>query len=422
MAPCCCCYDEENDGIPPVCKDSRWCPFNLDNPLFAKNKYVKMFCNVGLPYFDKNRRRWQGFAFGWTLTAFIFTIFGCLAVINDKDILEWAFWSWGRSYKGWYRPRQGEDFAEIFMGLRAYYAQSCKWTNSTADGAVDGVYQYNCTQEIISWDVEDEDQIEWGGKCAEACLGTWYGAILSCFTMIFAMIGSIHRMRFIADAPQQKLLGCITDTIGCATLAISLMNLEKDCFMKLEGQDFVDPVYPNIIYPKMYFDRGGGYMVYWLFCFSGCIVRAAIHWLTPLPGMGVGAFTWKLPEEVSAKRAVMAARRTVVWVGQEVQHGMELSARSVRDLSASVGSLVEGEKNMWEERPVPASPKSSRKGRRRSSLGITLGLGSSKESTENDRFMTRQSVTRKDDKDYHLTLYRDSDEDDSLGLRGETRL
>ena len=192
--------------------------------------------------------------------------------------------------------------------------------------------------------------------------------------------------------------------------------------MKLEGQDFVDPVYPNIIYPKMYFDRGGGYMVYWLFCFSGCIVRAAIHWLTPLPGMGVGAFTWKLPEEVSAKRAVMAARRTVVWVGQEVQHGMELSARSVRDLSASVGSLVEGEKNMWEERPVPASPKSSRKNRRRSSLGIALGLGSSKESTENDRFMTRQSVTRKDDKDYHLTLYRDSDEDDSLGLRGETRL
>ena len=142
MAPCCCCYDEENDGIPPVCKDSRWCPFNLDNPLFAKNKYVKMFCNVGLPYFDKNRRRWQGFAFGWTLTAFIFTIFGCLAVINDKDILEWAFWSWGRSYKGWYRPRQGEDFAEIFMGLRAYYAQSCKWTNSTADGAVDVLWTY----------------------------------------------------------------------------------------------------------------------------------------------------------------------------------------------------------------------------------------------------------------------------------------
>jgi hypothetical protein len=108
------------------------------------------------------------------------------------------------------------------------------------------------------------------------------------------MIGAIHRMRFIADAPQQKLLGCITDSIGTITLALSLMNLEKDCFRILETSDFVDPIDPSIVYPQMYFLRGGGYLIYWVFCFSGCLVRAVIHWLTPLPGMGVGAFNFKV--------------------------------------------------------------------------------------------------------------------------------
>ena len=161
--------------------------------------------------------------------------------------------------------------------------------------------------------------------------------------MIFAMIGAIHRMRFIADAPQQKLLGCITDSIGTITLALSLMSLEKDCFRKLEESNWEDPLNPSIVYPRMYFLRGGGYLIYWCFCFSGCLVRAIIHWLTPLPGMGVGAFTFRIPE-IGFKRSVSELVHDLeegIHHGVEnLRHGLEEMGKSVRDVT---NSIVEGD-------------------------------------------------------------------------------
>mmetsp|Transcript_22166 Transcript_22166/g.46321 ORF Transcript_22166/g.46321 Transcript_22166/m.46321 type:complete len:418 (-) Transcript_22166:33-1286(-) len=411
MAPFCCCYDEENDGIPPICKKNKWCPFHLENPIFADNKYVLMFCNIGWPYFDRKRRQWQGFAFGWTLTAFIFTIFGCLAVINDKEVLRASFWSWAKSYSGFYKPESGENYAELFMGLRAYYANSCVWTNVTGTEfesdtrPEDDGFMYKCTEAVVNWDPKSSGQTAWAGKCAEASLGAWFGAILSCFTMIFAMIGAIHRMRFVADAPQQKLLGCITDSIGTVTLALTLMNLEKDCFRKLEESDFVDPIDPSIVYPKMYFLRGGGYLIYWVFCFSGCLVRAVIHWLTPLPGMGVGAFTFRLPEmgfNGSMSELVHRMGDGIEEGIENLRHGLEDMGKSVRQFAPSI---IEGEDAHWEERPMkemksklPASKAKGNGGRRSS-----IFANPKRASVDNDTWVERHNVRKKES--YEVELY-----------------
>ena len=108
------------------------------------------------------------------MTAFIFTIFGCLAVINDKEVLRASFWSWAKSYKGFYKPKAEEDYAELFMGLRAYYATSCVWVNVTGTSLENdakpqhGGFAYNCTESVIKWDPDDQEQLSWGGKCAEA--------------------------------------------------------------------------------------------------------------------------------------------------------------------------------------------------------------------------------------------------------------
>ena len=32
------------------------------------------------------------------------------------------------------------------------------------------------------------------------------------------------------DSPQQKLLGCVTDTLGVVMLSISIIGFEIDCF------------------------------------------------------------------------------------------------------------------------------------------------------------------------------------------------
>ena len=55
--------------------------------------------------------------------------------------------------------------------------------------------------------------------------------------MIFAMIGAMNRMKFSSDCPQQKILGCVTDTMGAVTLAIALLEFEGGCFTDMDRED-----------------------------------------------------------------------------------------------------------------------------------------------------------------------------------------
>jgi hypothetical protein len=90
--------------VPPFCRSDVNCPFNHNNPLFAQNALAQMFGNVGFPYFDKNRKTYQGIAVVWTIIGFMCTIFGCLGVINNANTFQWAYWSWGGSYESFLPP------------------------------------------------------------------------------------------------------------------------------------------------------------------------------------------------------------------------------------------------------------------------------------------------------------------------------
>ena len=104
------------------------------------------------------------------------------------------------------------------------------------------------------------------------------------------------RCRFASDAPQQKILGCVTDTFGAVSLGAALVTFERSCYSSMSRDVFSDPIERrNYSYD---WKMGPGYLWYWIFCFSGGVIRAVVHWLTPLPGMGVGAFTFKLPKQV----------------------------------------------------------------------------------------------------------------------------
>jgi len=296
------------------------------------------------------------FALGWTILAFFFTMFGALGTLNDSDLLRISFWSWGRTYsRNWERllddmPEQ--DYAEVFIGLRGYLARTCLYVNTTARDLIHTEMselhplppKFNCTMEVYAWedpqsllyDFGDKDaaamleyQSSHFGKCNEACLGTWGGAVLSCFTMIFAMIGASNRMRFKADSPQQKLLGCLPDSVGCVTLALSLLTMERKCLGPLRDKYNTNFVEPNSgeEFDNIYWLRGGGFWTYWAFCFTGCVFRAVIHWLTPLPNMGAGVFTFILPE----------ARKG----GEKVRQALEvLSRKSVKETKKGVSDIM----------------------------------------------------------------------------------
>jgi len=240
------CFDEEDDGVPPICLKSVLCPFNRSNPYLAQNKYVLMFGNIGWPYFDKNRRKYQGIAFVWTLVGFLFTIWGCLAVFNNVDLIRISYWGGGFSYETM-RPPVDKDYAEIWIGLRAYYYTSCKFDNVTTT--------HDCETILEPWDLDDTPH--WAGECPAACMETWFGAVTSCVPMIFAMIGAMNRMRFSADAPQQKILGCITDSFGAASLAFTLTAFRDRCFTVMEREPFQEPGFVGNTY-SFYWYRGAG--------------------------------------------------------------------------------------------------------------------------------------------------------------------
>ena len=60
--------------------------------------------------------------------------------------------------------------------------------------------------------------------------------------MIFAMIGAMNRMRFSSDAPQQKILGCVTDTFGAISLGAALLTFETACYSSMSRDSFDEPL------------------------------------------------------------------------------------------------------------------------------------------------------------------------------------
>ncbi|GMI00512.1 hypothetical protein TrVE_jg2433 [Triparma verrucosa] len=326
------CFDEEDDGVPPICLKNKNCPFNRENPYLAQNKYVLMFGNVGLPYFDKKRRLYQGIALIWTFVGFLFTIWGCLAIIPDEGIIRFSYWGWGGSYEGDLPPTD-ESYAEIYVGLTAFLAKSCTYNTNVA--------AMNCTTSVIDW-ADYEDTEGWSGTCAQGTQDFFFTALSSCVPMIFAMIGAMNRMRFKSDAPQQKILGCVTDTFGAISLAAALLTFENACYKSMSRDQFIEPV--GLQDFAFSWIRGPGYWIYWVFCFSGGIVRAAIHWLTPLPGMGVGAFTFKLPTQGFGASAMLGAGAAVVGKSLEAANAaLNLTNEAVNqtaDMTRAAGAKI----------------------------------------------------------------------------------
>eukprot|EP00518_Triparma_eleuthera_P007775 CAMPEP_0182482640 /NCGR_PEP_ID=MMETSP1319-20130603/39667_1 /TAXON_ID=172717 /ORGANISM="Bolidomonas pacifica, Strain RCC208" /LENGTH=453 /DNA_ID=CAMNT_0024684365 /DNA_START=87 /DNA_END=1444 /DNA_ORIENTATION=- len=324
---CCICFrdpDDKDKGVPPVClKHKMLCLFHPQHPLLAESTFAKMFSNIGYKYFDSKRRVFFAVAFVWTLTAFLIGSVGCLAVFNDEYLLRFTYWASGTTYKG-LNPKKGVSYSAIYIGLSGYSFYNCTNTSKPEYIVKDGVQvglkdsfdflgdgtDFECFNEVYPWEyiTEDEGSINqgWAGKCPVACAATVLTAISSVVTLVFAMIGALNRMNIHSDAPQQKMLGCITDTMGAVTLAMALLSFEKGCFddMNRKNLKFEGPAGVMHEFPEVQWWRGGSYWIYWLFCFTGGCVRALVHWLTPCPGLGIGFFTWKIPTKDEMNRAL----------------------------------------------------------------------------------------------------------------------
>ena len=300
----CCCpcfksHDDPDDGIPPFCRGdnkSIICLLNFQNPIFATSRIAILFSNVGLPHFDRWRRRYMALAFVITLTAFLMVAYACLAIFNNKDIIPFAHWASGMSYEGPFPPR-GYDFFAVFIGLRGYVLVDCV-AKTEPDGLVSGLLDndFDCTNTVYSF--SDKLHSSWSGECRPACAASVFMAFSGLYGLGIAMVGTLNRMRVASDAPQQKMMGSVFDTIGSVSLAMSLLAFERGCYHTMEDSYVVferGEVGEDKVVGEMFWWRGAAYWVFWGFVFTGGVIRAALHWLTPCPGCGVGFWKFELP-------------------------------------------------------------------------------------------------------------------------------
>ena len=237
----------------------------------------------------------MGIAMWTTLAAMVVTAFGALALSTDPDVVKASHWIY-------LEAAQTASFANATDVARGTNATRAKATYYLGLRSILTVYENGET-------ASDRLDVDLGGvvtipgqdradpmrealleSCADSAAGSSAGALLSCVTLIFALVGTVNRMKFSSDANVQKGLGLVTDTWGAFALTFTLANFYFDCYNDIErnasgGIDVLDVRW------------GPGWYCYVFCAFSG-IVRAWAHWVTPTPGHGAGICTFTLPESI----------------------------------------------------------------------------------------------------------------------------
>lgn len=127
------------------------------------------------------------------------------------------------------------------------------------------------------------------GECRSMAASAAFGAFTTCATLLFALIGTVNRMKFSSDANIQKALGMVTD-LFCAFIPqlLTMRDFYRRCYVE------IDLHYNNEIDADVYL--GPGYWCY-IICLFGACMRALFHWLTPIPGQGNGCSP-RLPQSL----------------------------------------------------------------------------------------------------------------------------
>jgi len=175
-----------------------------------------------------------------TFMAIFITTYGCLSLAKDPNVVLLTYWvraSGFNSTKGSAPVRLGHESAfEVYIGLTSMVQKRC--TPGT------GCFEYEL--DLIEW-WKSEDS--WRGsedgmalcrsaaelevfceRCRDVAVDNISAAFFACATLLFALYGCINRMKYVSDCPVQKLLGCITDSWGAASLTFMLYQFHYECF------------------------------------------------------------------------------------------------------------------------------------------------------------------------------------------------
>jgi len=228
------------------------------------------FGNVGFPKMDRERRFWMGLVTLSTIISIGVTLYGAMALAENVHLISRSRWVTIR----YSNVTSGERY-NAFVGLRAlvYQHEPCDVLGCKQD-----LYTYTDTHPHMWPDQYLANALE---ECRTNMHDNAFGAFITCATLIFALIGTVNRMKRSSDANVQKLLGMTTDLCGAISLGLTLIFVYDTCVTSLEKRGPVG---------GMRLDRasaGPGFHAYVYCLFTACL-RAVGHWVTPTPGRGAG--------------------------------------------------------------------------------------------------------------------------------------
>mmetsp|Transcript_35136 Transcript_35136/g.45315 ORF Transcript_35136/g.45315 Transcript_35136/m.45315 type:complete len:475 (+) Transcript_35136:59-1483(+) len=275
-----CCPGFWNDrGVPPIWPLS-WI-FNPRNKYLNDNRKARIFGNFGFKFFDKERKAFMGVALSVTICAMLFTAVSISTISPNVHFLHITAWGVA-SFR--YDSDDGGKIGRVnYIGLQKFAVVTCK--------EADAEYYFDwskCSVKGVWWSsvkCSDGEEDFYGfpcgpiDTCGNTSLNLQFGAVMTCVTLIFAMIGCLTRMRKVADTNFQKMIGCFPDTLGIITQAQALSIFAADCYENMPVRSTTGD--------RIHYRVGVGYWAF-VVCWLAAIIRATVHYCTPVPGGGVG--------------------------------------------------------------------------------------------------------------------------------------
>jgi hypothetical protein len=280
--------------------------FDPHNRVLNDNRRMRIFGNVGTRWADAHRKPLMGLALALTVASIPVAVLGCFgAGSNDETVITYTNWAFAWVLLN--ETAAGCVGMSAEIGLRSIVFEKCIWDD--CDEGQDAWKQpmSRCTNERQNWDraakLCDGDDGSLGifdcatiNGCHRSASGggdweTWVGsqqqnAYVTCFTLIFAMMGCLTRIRWRQDTNFQKLIGCMPDTLTAVTGIGGLNGFVDDCYAHMAGATHGGR--------DVSFTLGVGYKAFWC-CWAAQVGRALIHWIVPVPGGGGGLCTFSEP-------------------------------------------------------------------------------------------------------------------------------
>lgn len=308
---CCPCFWLDENSIeepnPPPVPVLGWV-FDPQNRLLNDNRRMRIFGAVGTRWADAHRKQLMGLALMLTVVSIPVAVLGCFgAGSNDETVVSHANWAY--AWVMYNRTTSGVGCTGVSaeIGLRSIVFETCLWDDCEEGADAWKQDMSHCAVERQNWDraarLCDGDDGAVGifdcaaiNGCHRSASGggewsQWVGsqqqnAYVTCFTLVFALMGCLTRIRWRQDSNFQKLIGCLPDTLTAVTGVAGLNGFVTDCYGRFDGSTYGGR--------DVNFSLGVGYKAFWC-CWAAQVGRALIHWIVPVPGGGGGMCTFREP-------------------------------------------------------------------------------------------------------------------------------